>query len=286
MNSINPVNAPVKGKTPEKRPKKKRGRSDKRPRKRRKMEDVVKDPPCLGSVNKGDSEGNSRKRVFITPVGGSVSMVASGQNSKETPTEVKIASWNVTSISHKVCEVNSAGGIDMERSKQVVRILYLMQKMQKEGLYLMCLQETRLEDKVFRYKSGYVLVNHNTKRTGHNGVEILLSPNVYKAWNRAKRKRSVDGNGRAIFVELATQTQGVRWVVGSHYSPRSKFPGDVRLFYSKAGAILENIHGADHVTLCGDYNGAVGRSQRNSMLLQKEVVGFKNSHLQPVCVIK
>ena len=224
--------------------------------------------------------GTTAKRTIIKPVGGSISLVSSGEQRNETPTEVKVAFWNVTSLSHRVSEVNSAGGIDMERSQQVVRILYLMQKMIDEDIYLMCLQETRLQDKVYRYKSGFVLVNHNTERTGHRGVGILLSPNAYKAWNKAKRRRMVDGDGRSIFIELATQTSGVHWVVGSQYSPRSKHPEQVNRFYTKLTEMLGKVHAKDHLTFGGDFNGAVSRSGPEDSLERRQIVGPINPELQ------
>ena len=256
---------------------KSKSRASRRPVRRRKKklrpgDAVLKEDPRY--------DDGPRERIKIHPEEGDVALVASGKNWKrEHPTEVNIATWNVTSITHNISEVNRAGGIDMERSQQVTRILYLMQKMKDEDLYLMCLQETRLPDKVFKYESGYVLVNHNTDRSSHYGVGVLLSPNAYLAWNRMERNRIVDGNGRSILLELATQVPEVSWYVLSQYSPRSKDPGAVRLFYTKAKSVMERIHANGHITLCGDYNGSVGRTHRGASAARRQVVGSKNPEL-------
>ena len=87
----------------------------------------------------------------------------------------------------------------------------------------------------------------------------------------------MDGDGRSITVTLATQTPGVHWVVGSQYSPRSKFPVMTQRFYEKTAEIISKIPPSDHITLCGDYNGAVGNATSDP--LQQEVVGKKNPSL-------
>ena len=67
--------------------------------------------------------------------------------------------------------------------------------MKRMGLYLVCLQETRLGNKEYRYSGGYVLVNHNVGNNAHKGVGILLSPAAHKAWKKANCKRFFDGEG-------------------------------------------------------------------------------------------
>lgn len=79
-------------------------------------------------------------------------------------------------------------------------------------------------------------------------------------------------------VALATQCEGVRWMVTSQYSPLSKYRHLVKRFYADTYKILQNVHPADMLTLCGDYNGAVGNSVEEDED-QKRIVGKYNPEL-------
>ena len=62
-------------------------------------------------------------------------LVGSGMRTSETRTQVKVLQWNLTSLRHKGVIVNSSGFIDMERSRGLSKVIYLMTKMIEEDIY-------------------------------------------------------------------------------------------------------------------------------------------------------
>ena len=209
----------------------------------------------------GKTKSEDHGRAKMLPTGDGVPLMSVGrQTNTEVKVKVKIATWNVTSVKHTQVTVNSAGAVDSDRSRSIASILYIINQMLKHDIYVVCLQETRLENKVYRYDGGFVLVNHNTGNCQHKGVGILLSPAAYVAWRKTNCKRHFDGEGRSVMVELATQCNGIHWMIMSQYSPLSKYKHVVKKFYADTKEMLKAVRPNDMLTLGGDYNGVVGSS--------------------------
>lgn len=87
--------------------------------------------------------------------------MSAGRKRSEKKVQAKVASWNVTSIRHTKASVNSAGAVNSAQSRSITSILYIIHQMVKHGVYVVCLQETKLENKVYHYDGGFVLVNQD-----------------------------------------------------------------------------------------------------------------------------
>ena len=140
-------------------------------------------------------------------------------------TEIKIVYVNVRTLREKR-KRGMSGNMSRSSTKNNWKIPALVRMMQKHGIFIAILSETRRATKEVDVGQGYVLLtSQNVRVPWMGGVGILLSPAAAEAWRAAGKKTwfpSSDSaaSGRYMEVTLATavKSEGT-FTVASLYGP-------------------------------------------------------------------
>ena len=140
-------------------------------------------------------------------------------------TQMKIVYANVRTLRERR-KRGMSGDMNNSSTKNNWRIPALVRMMQKHGIFLAVLSETRRATKEVDVGQGYVLLtSQNAKVPWMGGVGILLSPAAAEAWQAAGKKTwfppsGSAASGRYLEVTLATavKSEGT-FTVASLYGP-------------------------------------------------------------------